>query len=151
LAHCAPTPIRAPARLLAHAWSWTLSVRRAGVAPYRIHFKENHMSRKLMTSALALLMGMAFSMTALAATPVNVNKADATTIAKALDGVGMTKARAIVAYRDEHGPFKSVAELANVKGIGPATLAHNKDDIRLSGASAKAATKAEKKSSDSDD
>jgi competence protein ComEA len=116
---------------------------------HRIHFKENHMSRKLMTSALAMLMGIAFSMTALAASPVNVNKADAATIAKALDGVGITKARAIVAYRKEHGPFKSVAELANVKGIGPATLAHNKDDIRLKGSSAKASTKASKKTSDS--
>lgn len=89
------------------------------------------MSRKLTTSILALIMGTAFSLSALAATPVNINKADAATIAKALDGVGMAKAQAIVKYRKAHGPFKNVAELTKVKGIGPATLAHNHGDILL--------------------
>ncbi len=91
------------------------------------------MSRKTTTSILALLAGLAFSLTALAATPVNVNKADAATIAKALDGVGMAKARAIVDYRKAHGPFKSVQDLAKVKGIGKATLSHNRGDILLHG------------------
>lgn len=57
-----------------------------------------------------------------AAQPVNINHADAATLAGALRGIGMRKAEAIVAYRTEHGPFKSVDELANVKGIGAKTL-----------------------------
>lgn len=40
-----------------------------------------------------------------------------------LPGIGPTKARAIVAYRQARGPFASVAELVRVPGIGPATLA----------------------------
>ena len=52
-----------------------------------------------------------------AAQPVNINRADAATLAGSLKGIGMRKAEAIVAYRTEHGPFKSVDELANVKGI----------------------------------
>ena len=40
--------------------------------------------------------------------PVNVNKADAETIARELQGVGPSKARAIVEYRETNGPFESV-------------------------------------------
>jgi len=57
-----------------------------------------------------------------AAQPVNIHRADAATLAGALRGIGLRKAEAIVAYRTEHGPFKSVDELANVKGIGARTL-----------------------------
>lgn len=91
------------------------------------------MIRKLAVLALA----MACSLPAFASTPVNVNQADATTIAAALDGVGLAKAQAIVTYRKAHGPFKSVAELTKVKGIGQATLAHNKGSIVLQGHPAK--------------
>ncbi|MGH8110579.1 MAG: ComEA family DNA-binding protein [Rhodanobacteraceae bacterium] len=91
-------------------------------------------------SALALCIAMALP--AIAATPVNVNQADAQTIATSLDGVGLSKAKAIVAYRTEHGPFKSVDELTSVKGIGAKTLARNRDAIRLNGATKAAATDA---------
>lgn len=63
--------------------------------------------------------------------PVNVNTADAETLAHELDGVGMTRAEAIVKYREEHGPFRSIEELLAVKGIGEAILAKNKDNILL--------------------
>jgi len=39
-----------------------------------------------------------------------------------LPGIGPSKAKAIVAYRQEHGGFRSVEELLNVKGIGPKVL-----------------------------
>ena len=45
--------------------------------------------------------------------PVNVNKADAETIARELQGVGPSKARAIVEYRETNGPFESVNDLLN--------------------------------------
>ncbi|GAB2566986.1 helix-hairpin-helix domain-containing protein [Dyella jejuensis] len=86
-------------------------------------------------AALALTL----TLPAFAATPVNVNTADAATIANALDGVGLAKAKAIVAYREEHGPFKSADDLTQVKGIGAATLQRNHDAILLSGESAKPA------------
>jgi len=53
---------------------------------------------------------------------ININTADAATLAGSLRGVGVKKAEAIVAYRSEHGPFKSVDELVNVKGIGEKML-----------------------------
>jgi competence protein ComEA len=76
---------------------------------------------------------LALALPAFAATPVNINTADAETIAKSLDG----KAKAIVAYREEHGPFKNADDLAQVKGVGPATLQRNHDAILLSGEGAK--------------
>lgn len=63
------------------------------------------------------------------ATQVDVNSADAKTLAQALDGVGLTKAEAIVAYRNAHGPFESVDDLAKVQGIGPRIIEENREAI----------------------
>ena len=79
----------------------------------------------------ASLLAFALALPAFAATPVNVNTADAATLAHSLDGIGPSKAAAIVAYRDEHGPFKAVDDLSHVKGIGPATLERNRSAILL--------------------
>jgi competence protein ComEA len=67
------------------------------------------------------------------AAPVNINTADAQTIADSLKGIGLKKAEAIVKYRTEKGPFKAVEELTNVNGIGEKTIEKNKADIQLSG------------------
>ena len=66
------------------------------------------------------------------ATPVNVNKADAMTIAESLKGIGDVKAQAIVAYRGQNGDFTSVDQLLDIKGIGGKTLEKNRADILLS-------------------
>ena len=85
------------------------------------------MLRKLATIAL----GLALSLSLHASTPVNINTADASTIAKALDGIGPAKAAAIVAWRQEHGPFKSVDEVGQVKGVGASTLDRNRAAILI--------------------
>ncbi|KAA2285230.1 ComEA family DNA-binding protein [Arenimonas fontis] len=69
---------------------------------------------------------------------VDINKADAATLDRVLDGVGPAKAAAIVAHRDKHGPFRSAEELAEVKGIGLALIEQNRDRITV-GATAAAA------------
>ena len=66
-----------------------------------------------------------------AAGPVNINTADAETISAELQGVGLSKAMAIVDYRKAHGPFKSVDDLTLVKGIGARTVEINRKNIRL--------------------
>jgi competence protein ComEA len=73
------------------------------------------------------------------AEPVNINTADATALAKALNGVGPAKAKAIVAYRDKNGPFKSVDQLALVEGITQKLIDRNRADIKLGGEKAGAA------------
>ncbi len=62
---------------------------------------------------------------------VNVNAANASVIAEVLDGVGMSRAEAIVEYRQQHGAFADAYDLANVKGIGDRTIELNEDRIRL--------------------
>ena len=63
---------------------------------------------------------------------VNINTADAETISAELNGIGLSKAEAIVEYRKKHGPFKSVDDLSLVKGIGERTVEKNRRDIRVS-------------------
>ncbi len=63
---------------------------------------------------------------------VNVNTADAETISAELNGVGLSKAKAIVEYREKHGPFRSVDDLSLVKGIGERTVEKNRADIQVS-------------------
>jgi len=79
---------------------------------------------------LVFLFALASPMLALAG-PVNINTADAETISNELQGVGMTKAQAIVEYRENHGPFKSHDDLTLVKGIGARTLEINRENILL--------------------
>lgn len=52
---------------------------------------------------------------------ININSADAETLVT-LTGIGDTKAKAIIAYREANGPFSSIEELVNVKGIAALTL-----------------------------
>ena len=73
---------------------------------------------------LAIL--MSFSSWCLAET-VDINSADAQTIAKYVKGVGPSRAESIVKYRDAHGGFKDVTELMKIKGIGDRIVAMNKD------------------------
>ncbi|HEX7047524.1 MAG TPA: ComEA family DNA-binding protein [Gammaproteobacteria bacterium] len=64
--------------------------------------------------------------------PVNVNTADAATLASELQGVGEKTAEAIVAYREQNGPFKTLDDLKKVKGIGDKLVEKNKDNIQFS-------------------
>ncbi|WP_219905161.1 ComEA family DNA-binding protein [Pseudothauera lacus] len=75
---------------------------------------------KRFLSAL-LLSAALLPLAAGASTPIDINTADATTLAQ-INGIGPTKAQAIVDYRNQHGPFKSAAELARVPGIGERTV-----------------------------
>lgn len=62
---------------------------------------------------------------------VNINTADAETISEELNGIGLSKAKAIVEYRKKHGPFRSVDDLSLVKGIGERTVDKNRSDIQV--------------------
>lgn len=64
-------------------------------------------------------------------TALDLNKADAATLQRELNGIGKTKAEAIVAYREENGDFASVDELLEIKGIGKALLERNRDKLTV--------------------
>ena len=71
--------------------------------------------------------------TAMAVKPmgkVNINTADEATL-MALNGIGESKAKAILEYRQKNGPFKSVDDLMKVKGIGDKTLAQLREQLTV--------------------
>lgn len=61
---------------------------------------------------------------------VNINRADEATLTT-LDGIGSSKAQAIILYREMFGGFASVDELAKVKGIGQKTVDNNRDRLKV--------------------
>jgi len=64
--------------------------------------------------------------------PVDLNTADLAAL-DTLPGVGPATAQAIITYRQEHGPFRSVDELLEVRGIGDAKLAELRDRVTVGG------------------
>ena len=61
---------------------------------------------------------------------VNINKADVAAL-DALDGIGAKKAEAIIAWRTQHGEFKSVEDLKQVPGIGEKLFEKLKTNVTL--------------------
>lgn len=59
---------------------------------------------------------------------ININTADETQLTT-LTGIGATRAQAIIAYRQENGPFAAIEDIMNVQGIKEGTFAKIKDEI----------------------
>ncbi|MDE1462973.1 ComEA family DNA-binding protein [Spartinivicinus poritis] len=87
--------------------------------------------KNLFKSVILAFSVLAASFTWASASEVNINTADAVTIAEVLTGIGEAKAKAIIAYRDEHGDFTSIEQLLEVKGIGEGTLSKNEGKILI--------------------
>ncbi|MGI6007769.1 MAG: helix-hairpin-helix domain-containing protein [Ruminococcus sp.] len=62
---------------------------------------------------------------------ININTADAVQLS-GLNGIGETKAAAILAYREEHGGFDRIEDICEVDGIGEKTFEKIKDSITVS-------------------
>jgi competence protein ComEA len=88
--------------------------------------------RRARTLALALALSVPFAVPA--GESADINTADAETLARVIDGIGVAKAQAIVDYRKANGPFKSVDDLTAVKGIGDRTVARNRDRLSVGAA-----------------
>ena len=58
-------------------------------------------------------------------TRVSINSASAEDLARFMNGVGLKKAQAIVSYREEYGPFKTVEDLKQVPGMGSSLVERN--------------------------
>jgi len=90
----------------------------------------------LSTLMSSVVLSLAMAGAAIAGETVNINTADAATIDRVLVNVGPAKAEAIVAYRKANGAYKSLEQLAMVKGIGLKTVEKNRDRIALGAARA---------------
>jgi competence protein ComEA len=88
---------------------------------------------------LALALAVQFGIAAGALAAVNINTATKDELI-ALQGIGPAKAQAILDYRKQNGPFKSVDDLKSVKGIGAKRLEKLRADLTVGAAPAKVAT-----------
>jgi competence protein ComEA len=86
-----------------------------------------NMKRWILAALFLLFLG---APAAWATGTVNINTASAEELAQ-LSNIGPSKADAIVSYREEHGPFRSVQELTNVTGVGERIVEMNLDRIEL--------------------
>ena len=80
---------------------------------------------------LALISALSLSAGVFAAQPVDINSADAQALADAIKGVGLKRAEAIVAYREQNGPFAAVTDLSKVQGIGEKTVQSSRDNLTV--------------------
>lgn len=62
---------------------------------------------------------------------VNINTGTVEELSTLLVGIGEKKAKLIIDYRTENGPFKKIEDLMLVKGVGPALIEKNRDRILL--------------------
>jgi len=81
--------------------------------------------KKIILAVLLFVPALLFAET------VNINTADKESLMAAIQGVGEKRAEAIIAYREENGPFKSVEELSEVKGIGSTTIESNYENLTV--------------------
>jgi competence protein ComEA len=86
---------------------------------------------KLINSIILTLL-LTLPVIGFSADSININTADKETLMAVIKGVGETKAEAIITYRKENGGFKSIDELANVKGIGQATIDKHREQLTTS-------------------
>jgi competence protein ComEA len=94
--------------------------------------KEDSMKHPFL--ALAALLG-ALLLAPLVGATVNVNTATKDELV-GLPGIGPAKAQAIVDYRNQHGPFRSVDDLRKVKGIGEKLFLQIRNDVVVTGGAA---------------
>ncbi|MBN4073783.1 MAG: competence protein ComEA [Gammaproteobacteria bacterium] len=79
----------------------------------------------------ALLCLFFLSTSLVLAGPVNINHSNADELETELVGIGPDKATAIIQYRQDHGPFTSVDDLVNVKGVGQKTIDKNRENLTV--------------------
>ncbi len=103
-----------------------------------------HTQRRL-TSLLTLIFGIMTSQALFAQSPtmadeqsentaaatVNINSADAASLAEALDGVGLSRAKSIIEWRESNGPFEDPYDLVQIRGISERIVSLNEDRISV--------------------
>lgn len=96
---------------------------------------SDNLAKKVSACLVPILTAVIFSVSsvAVASESVDINSADAETIAQSLQGIGPVKAQAIVAFRNKNGLFKSIDQLKLISGIGDALLLRIKPYLVLSG------------------
>lgn len=91
--------------------------------------------KRILASFALFLAGISLAMAA-----ININTASVDEL-NAVKGIGPSKAKAIVEYRDKNGPFKSVDDLKAIKGFGDKSIAKLRGELSVGDAPLAAAKK----------
>lgn len=116
------------AAFLLFTGGWFLAKQNAST-PYKVSTAQNRMEEAPASSAPTEEDGRPDSL--LEGETIDLNHASEYELRR-LPGIGEKRARDIVAYREEHGPFRSVEELDEVDGIGPGILSGLADYVTVS-------------------
>lgn len=81
-------------------------------------------------ATLVLLFSLATGFVHAQQPTIDINTADAVALAS-LDGIGASKAEAIIAYREANGAFETPEDLSKVKGIGSRTIEKNAERLTV--------------------
>ena len=108
---------------------WFLS-RTSTARPYEVTAAREETTQPPAQSAPAESQGEGRPDSLLEGEVIDLNTADEYDLQR-LPGIGESRARAILAYREEHGPFQSVDELDNVEGIGEGILSGLRDYVTV--------------------
>src|SRR3989338_8558879 len=92
-------------------------------------------------TAVVLLCAAPAALIVHAADLININTADSSSL-QTLNGIGPSKAQAIIDYRVQYGAFANIEDIMNVSGIGTATYNNIKDFITVGGAAVQTQTAA---------
>jgi len=84
------------------------------------------------TLVKTILVTLLFVPGLLFAEAININTADKETLMTSIKGVGEKRAEAIIDYREQNGPFKSVDDLAEISGIGQTIVDDNRENLTVS-------------------
>ena len=84
------------------------------------------------TLVKTILVTLLFVPGILFAEAININTADKETLMTSIKGVGEKRAEAIIDYREQNGPFKSVDDLAEINGIGQIIVDDNRENLTVS-------------------
>ena len=119
----------ATAGFVLFAGGWFLS-RNSTARPYEVTAAREETTQPPAQSAPAESQGEGRPDSLLEGEVIDLNTADEYDLQR-LPGIGESRARAILAYREEHGPFQSVDELDNVEGIGEGILSVLRDYVTV--------------------
>ena len=83
------------------------------------------------TRKLVLCLALVLPLTCLAGNTVDINTANLEAL-MSVKGIGEKRAAAIISHRDEHGYFKSVDDLVQVKGISESLVEKSRESLKAS-------------------
>ena len=94
------------------------------------HYRLRELRYRIATLFVVLTIALMTSLSAFSSDDmININLADQATLEAGLEGIGPALARRIVEFREMYGPFESLDQFLEVKGVGPKIVETNQGKI----------------------